>query len=153
MESLRGPLAAGILKRIEEELGDEVTLGLLWPQAVGPELARNTRLKEIRRGTLVVSVPDREWLRSLGSLDRMILEAVGRLGTRRTYDAVEFVVAPSMAAPRETPNTRRKPPRGEDASTKTEPVLDTSMIGDASLRARFAASARKYFARRERDAA
>ena len=92
MESLRAPLAAGFLKRIEKELGEEVTLGLLWPQVVGSELAQNTRLKAIRRGTLIVSVPDREWLKSLGSLealDRMILDAVGRLGTGRTYDAVE----------------------------------------------------------------
>src|SRR5689334_3501959 len=109
MESLRAPLAAGFLKRIEKELGEEITLGLLWPQVVGSELARNTRLQAIRRGTLIVSVPDREWLKSLGSLealDRMILDAVGRLGIARKYDAVEFVVAPSTAASREAANTR-----------------------------------------------
>ena len=156
MESLRVPLAAGFLKRIERELGEEVTLGLLWPQAVGPELARNTRLKAIRRGTLIVSVPDREWLKSLGSLealDRMILEGVGRLGIARTYDAVEFVVAPSMAAPREAAKTPRRPSHGENPDRETEQALNTTMIGDESLSARFEASARTYFARPERGTA
>jgi hypothetical protein len=153
MESLRAPLAAGFLKRIEKELGEEVTLGLLWPQVVGSELAQNTRLKAIRRGTLIVSVPDREWLKSLGSLDAMILEAVGRLGTGRTYDAVEFVVAPLPAAPREAANTRPRPSRVGNAARETEQALDTTMIGDESLRARFEASAKKYFAHQERGAA
>jgi hypothetical protein len=156
MESLRAPLAAGFLKRIERELGEEVTLGLLWPQVVGPELARNTQLKAVRRGTLIVSVPDREWLKSLGSLDaldRMILEGIGRLGIARTYGAVEFVVAPSMAAPREAAITPPKPSRDENAAREAERALDTTMIGDESLRARFEASARKYFAHQERGAA
>lgn len=152
MESLKGPLAAGFLKRIEGELGEEVTLGLLWPQVVGPELARNTRLKAIRRGTLIVSVPDRGWLKSLGSLDAMILDAVGRLGTGRKYEAVEFVVESVTAAPREAAHTRPRPSRAENAARDTERALDTTMIGDESLRARFEASARKYFAPRERGA-
>jgi hypothetical protein len=156
MESLRAPLAAGFLKRIERELGEEVTLGLLWPQVVGPELAQNTRLKAIRRGTLIVSVPDGEWLKSIGSIeaiDRMILDAVGRLGTGRTYDAVEFVVAPSMAVSREAAITPPKPSRDGNAAREAERALDTTMIGDESLRARFEASARKYFAHQERGAA
>ena len=156
MESLRVPLAAGFLKRIERELGEEVTLGLLWPQAVGPELARNTRLKAIRRGTLIVSVPDREWLKSLGSLealDRMILDGVGRLGMGRSYDAVEFVVASSMATPHDEAITPPKRSRDENAAREAERALDTTMIGDESLRARFEASARKYFAQKERGAA
>lgn len=156
MESLRSPLAAGFLKRIEKELGEEVTLGLLWPQVVGSGLARNTQLKAIRRGTLIVGVPDREWLKSLGSLaalDRMILDAVSRLGTGRTYDAVEFIVEPSMAVAREVANTRPKPSRVENAARKTERALDTTMIEDESLRARFEASARKYFAHKQRGAA
>ena len=156
MESLKGPLAAGFLKRIEKELGEEVTLGLLWPQVVGPELARNTRLKSLRRGTLIVSVPDREWLKSIGSLDaidRMILEAVSRLGTGRTYDAVEFVVEPVPVARRESAITRPRLSRAENAARDAGRAVDTSMIGDESLRVRFEASARKYFAPRERGAA
>jgi Dna[CI] antecedent DciA-like protein len=154
MESLRAPLAAGFVKRIEKELGEEVTLGLLWPMVVGSELARNTRLKAIRRGTLIVSAPDREWLQSLGSLetlDRMILDAAGRLGTGRKYDAVEFVVAPSTMAPREAAITPPQPSHDENAAWEAERALDTTMIGDESLRARFEASARKYF--RTRSAA
>ena len=153
MESLRVPLAAGFLKRIEKELGEEATLSLLWPQVVGSDLGRNTQLKSIRRGTLIVRVPDREFLKSLGSLDaldRMILDAVGRLGTGRKYDAVEFVVAPAMAVTADVAGTNPGPARQAAASQDPGQSFDTTMIGDASSRARFEASAEKYFARQQR---
>ena len=156
MESLRAPLTTGFLKRIEKELGEEVTLRLLWPQVVGAELGRNTRLKEIRRGTLIVSVPDREWLKSLGSLetlDRLILGAVGRLGTGRSYAAVEFVVTPEMAVSNEAADTRPKPAQVQQETRELAQAVDTTMIRDESLRARFEASAEKYFAPKERGAA
>jgi Dna[CI] antecedent DciA-like protein len=146
MESLRGTLGAGLLQRIEKELGQEATLQLLWPHMVGARLAANTRLKAVRGCALIVAVPDRGWRRSLGSLDGMILEAVNRWAGVRNFNAVELVEDPQMPLPAKTarPAPRRRLP---------ELDFDITMISDPALRDAFASSAKKYFARRSRGVA
>ena len=141
MQPLRESLPGGFLKRIEKELGREASLRLLWPHLVGPKLAGNTELKAIRGATLVVSVPDRGWLGPLGPLDKMILEAVNRLGSGNVYETIEFVEQPQMK--RNMPAAPRKQPRPETGNKPLE--LDTTMIADEGLRKVFSVSAQKYF--------
>lgn len=144
MEALRESLTAGVLKQIEQELGRETMLRLLWPHLVGAQLAANTELKAIRGATLVIGVPDRTWLSSLGSLKTMILDAVNRLGSE-TYDAVELIEQPRLAALRQgikpAPGSRRQAP-----VAAADVRFDASAIADESLRKIFAESARKYLA-------
>lgn len=160
MESLFKSLAADFLKRIEKELGREVTLRLLWPHVVGPRLAGNTQLKGVRGTMLIVSVPDRSWLSSLESLDKMILNAANRLGGERRYDSIEFLEEPRMLPPREASRSgtgnrahelaAREQRTGNRAlmleECRSTPVeFDTGMIADENLRGLFLESARKYF--------
>jgi len=140
VESLRSVLGAGLLQRIEKELGPESTLRLLWPHLVGAQLAAHTKLKAIRGGALIVAVPDRGWRRSLGALDRMILDAVNRWSGEHAYGAVEFVEDPQMPRPAKIARTARRRPL-------PELDFDTAMISDPELRAAFENSARKYLAR------
>ena len=161
MESLRKSLAADFFKRIEKELGREATLRLLWPHVVGPRLAGNTQLKGIRGAILIVSVPDRSWLSSLVSLDKMMLNATNSLEGERLYDSIEFLVEPRMFPPREPSRSgtgdrafralaAREQGAGNRALMQEElrsaPVeFDTGMIADENLRRFFLESARKYF--------
>jgi hypothetical protein len=160
MESLRESLAADFLKRIEKELGRENTLRLLWAHVVGPRLAGNTQLKAIHGSTLIVSVPDRSWLNSLVPLEKLILDAVNRLGGERNYDCIEFLEEPRMLPTRkanraEAGNRASRDPsgRGEEEPRKAQeygstPVeIRTETIADENLRRLFLESARKYFSK------
>jgi len=142
MQRLRESLAAGIVERIEKELGREAMLRLLWPYLVGPQLAANTELQAVRGDTLVVGAPDRGWLQTLGSLNQPILEAVNRLG-RGMYRSIEWVERPHMPAPQPSVRTASRQP--QSAAAENVPI-DTSVIADEGLREVFANSARKYFA-------
>lgn len=143
MQRLRESLAAGMVERIEKELGREAMLRLLWPHLVGSQLAANTELQAVQGATLVVGVPDRGWLQTLGSLQQQILEAVNRLGSGR-YDSIELVEQPRMAAPR--PAVRTASRRRQSAAAAEIAPIDASVIPDQGLREVFASSARKYFA-------
>ena len=142
MESLRQSLTAGLLKRIEKELGREVTVRLLWPSIVGSRLASHTQLKGVRGNTLLVSVPDRSWLGPLESMSRTVLDAVNRMGIGKVFDSIEFVedkqLRPPPAAPRQEAVDAH--PGGADDLLTAE----AGLIADEGLRRLFLASARKY---------
>jgi len=151
MERLRDSLTAGFLKKIENELGREATLRLLWPHIVGSPLAANTQLKSIRGSTLIVAVPDRSWQTTLRSLDSMILDAVNRWVGEGTYDVIEFPEQPRMARQRNRNRERsmnKKPEPGNRQAGEfcaSAVKLETGMIADESLRKSFLESAKKYF--------
>jgi hypothetical protein len=142
MESLRKSFGGGILKRIEQELGRDVTLRLLWPSIVGSRLAGNAQLTGVRGNTLIVSVPDRSWMGPLGSLDQMILDAVNRMGFEKALISIEFVEDPRMAVP---PEASRPAIKNSGRVTDNEQLdVDTATIADQNLRRLFLESGRKY---------
>lgn len=63
-----------------------------WPEAVGPLLAKHSRLLELAAGKLVVEVPDRRWLEQFGPMRRQIMsfleQELGKPGVRE----IEFVL-------------------------------------------------------------
>jgi len=75
MELVRELLPENLWKAMVRQLGREEVLRLLWPALVGSRLASQTRLRQLRGATLLVSVPDPQWTRSLQPLEKMILDA------------------------------------------------------------------------------
>src|SRR3989304_8142230 len=98
MERLRASLTAGLLPKIEKELGRETTLRLLWPQVVGPQLALHTELKGSRGTVLLVGVRDRSWIRTLGPLQSTMLDAINRWAGGQ-YKSIEMQEQSGMPAP------------------------------------------------------
>lgn len=144
MQQLRESLVAALLPRLEKELGREALLRLLWPQVVGSQVASHTTLKGIRGTTLVIGVRDRSWIKTLGSLQSTMLDAINRWAGGQ-YKSIELVEQPGMPAlSQAAPVSAAK--RNVQAGADT-PAL-AAVITDASLRAMFRESAAKYFAAR-----
>ena len=146
MQSVRDFLPANLWEQMQAELGPEETLRLLWPVAVGPRLANNTRLQAVRGETLLVAVPDRTWKESLRPLEKLILETINRFWKKPAWEAIEFT-----ESPRSFPALLIKTPAPRVLAfpNRTPEPFPVDMIVDAELRERFLESARKYFARRE----
>jgi len=132
MERLRDSLTTGFLKRIENALGQEATLQLLWPYIVGSRLAANAQLKSIRGSTLIVSVPDRSWQVTLRSLDNMILDAVNRWVGEGTFNGIEFPELPRMARAQ---TTRAEDPGRSVPGTPVDHPSTSGCGGDPGRRA------------------
>ena len=147
MQQLRELLPQNLWQTMNRKLGQEEMLRLLWPALVGPRLAAQTYLKQLRGKTLVVAIPHREWRAPLESLEPAILESLHRFLGQSSATSVELVVDESLE-PRESParvsSLRAPQPLGE---VLLEGIPDA--IADASLRQAFLRSAQKYFDRRE----
>lgn len=78
---------------------------LLWPQAVGPELARFSEAKTLRDGTLIVEVSDSETAMHLTlQRERFLRSYRDRLGVRELRE-IRFVVGrPAQPPPRRAPS-------------------------------------------------
>lgn len=151
MQSLREALPGNLLARMQQELGQEETLRLLWPMVVGPELGLSTRLLAIRQNRLRVAVPDQTWRRTLASLQQAVLEAVHRVCGEEVGRSMDLVVDPTLAGikpAKENPAARRSRSLAADLPPDL-PDVPLDGIRDTELRWMFRRSARKYFARRE----
>ncbi len=128
-------------------------LRAVWPHAVGPELARRTRVLELHRGTLRVAVPDAIWRKVLHGM-----QATLRARLRARVGAL----APSRLSFQELPldevldaaPARDAPPAPEPEATP-DPALVASaaVIADDEIRAMFLKSAARALALRPRPAA
>lgn len=145
MEPLREALSAGMLRRIEKELGREATLRHLWPSVVGAQLAESTQLKSVRSRSLVVAVPDRAWTSSLVPMKQMILSAVNRLIGEEAIEDIEFVEEPQLFPQRKLNPDR---PNAEVRSLPGDILESATAITDTDIRKKFEDSARKYLATR-----
>ena len=144
MQSLRDALPSGLLIQMQQKLGQEETLRLLWPMVVGPELGRNTRLLNVRQNRLRIGVPDPTWKRELRSLEQQVLEAVHQVCGDELGSSVELVEDPSLASLRPQKEESGIPPaRAESMNLPLEGIRDTE------LQRMFRQSAEKYFARRK----
>ncbi len=127
---------------MQQKLGQEETLRLLWPMVVGPELGGNTRLLNVRQNRLRIGVPDPTWKRELRSLEQAVLEAVHRVCGDEFGSSIELVEDLSLASPRPQKKESDAPPaRAESVNLPLEGIRDTD------LQRMFRQSARKYFAR------
>jgi hypothetical protein len=99
MESIRDVLPVNLWKTMVRKLGREEALRLVWTTVVGPKLAAQTELRQIRGTTLSVSVPDAEWTRSLEPLEKMILDSVNRFPDTWRATSIEFVPPSPPARP------------------------------------------------------
>ena len=157
MKSFREALPDELLARMQQELGPEETLRLLWPMVVGAELAANTRLLSIRQNRLRIAVPDQTWRRTLGAMERAILDAVHRVCGEDVGRAVDLVEDAHLAGPSGGNGGSRKEGKGSDraeAGNSSAPLraedlsnLPLQEIHDTELQRIFRQSAQKYFAR------
>jgi len=145
MELVRELLPENLWKAMVRQLGREEVLRLLWPALVGSRLASQTRLRQLRGATLLVSVPDPQWTRSLQPLEKMILDAVNRFPGSWRATAIEFVTEPRQFAAAPSPASPRIAHRAGSHSEN----LAAGQIGDERLREAFNESEQKYFARQE----
>ena len=146
MKSFRECLPVDFLRRMERELGREESLRLLWPVVVGQPLAGNTQLKSVRGGMLIVSVPDRTWRGSLGSMEKMILAAVNRFWGEEVCRSIEFREDPRLPVPLQEPRPGR--PRTPRELLPAD-LPAAKAITDDELRERILESIRKYFSWQE----
>ena len=148
MESIRSALPEGLLKTMFRKLGREEALRLLWPALVGEKLAAQTRLSKVRGTTLVIGVPDPQWIRSLAPLSNMILGAVNRSAGSGTWQATsaELVSDPQQFPAGAVGRHQGAPAVGPPSVSSV--VVSTS--NSQSWQEAFSASERKYFARKER---
>ncbi len=111
MQSLRDFLPPGFCDQMEKELGREETLKLLWPAIVGSTVAASTKPLSLRGDTLIVAVPDRAWLNSLGSFEQQILNATARFWGKPVATRIDFVQPPlkSKDATSSSSADRREP--------------------------------------------
>lgn len=63
-----------------------------WPEAVGPLLAKHSRLLELAAGKLVVEVPDRRWLEQFVPMRRQIRSFLEQELGKPDIREIEFVL-------------------------------------------------------------
>ena len=149
MKSLRDSLPDDFLTQMQKELGREEALRLLWPVIVGSKLGSSTQLRSVRQNTLRVAVPDRNWKKTLRSMEKMILEAVHRFCGEEIAQAVEIVEEPRMANPQHHTPLKRKTTRRPLSPADLPDDCHLEAITDLELREMFRRSAQKYFSRKE----
>jgi hypothetical protein len=157
MKSFREALPDGLLAQMQQELGQEETLRLLWPMVVGAELAANTRLLSIRQNRLRIAVPDQTWRRTLSAMERAILDAVHRVCGEEVGRAVDLVEDAHLTGPSGGNGGRAKNAKGSDRAEAGKsavalraedlPNLPLQEIHDTELQQMFRQSAQKYFTR------
>ena len=145
MKSTRNPdLAARLFgSRPEHALA---LLRAVWPVAVGPELARRTEVVALDRGIVRVKVPDLRWQRSLLRMRGDILSRLRSVAGDAAPRGLGFVTGP-VAEPRDA--ALPPPPLPAPGSAAPPPALVEAAraIPDPDVRARFLASAARYFER------
>jgi uncharacterized membrane protein YgcG len=119
-----------------------VLLRAAWPQAVGPELARRTRVASLDQGVLRVVVPDAGWRRGLLRMRGEILRRLRRVAGDVAPRSIGLVEGP-VHAPEEPPAARPPGPTTPPAAV----VAAAEAIPDPELRSLFLASAARYFGR------
>ena len=100
MWSIRDSLPRPFWGRLQEELGREETLRLLWPILIGPHLAANTRFRSLRNGRLLIGVEERTWRSSLTSLEGIVRATINRFWGEDLVGQIEFVEDPPLKVPR-----------------------------------------------------
>jgi Dna[CI] antecedent DciA-like protein len=145
MESIRRALPEALVKAMCRKLGREDALRLLWPALVGEKLAAQTRPSKVRGTTLIIGVPDPEWIRSLAPLSKMILEAVNRSAAAGAWQATAVEL---ISDPQQFP-AGGAARRSDAVAPVQRPPLTTRTAEAQSWQEVFSASERKYFARTE----
>ncbi|HEY7413470.1 MAG TPA: DUF721 domain-containing protein [Vicinamibacteria bacterium] len=139
------PAGAGVLARRLFRPGSKEALALLrsaWPQAVGRELARRTRVEAVEGTTLRVRVPDAGWRAVLHRVQPQILarlrSVAGDLAPRRLgFDVGAVPDPPAAAAPAPPP----------PAACPVLVVQGAQSIRDPEIRGLFVDAAARYLAR------
>jgi len=89
-----GSLLGDFLRNFQDDADKtELFLRELWPDVVGPELARRTRPLALRCGRLEVGVPAAQWVRELEPFSQAIRDAVNQFWGTRMVLSVEFRVS------------------------------------------------------------
>jgi len=126
----------------------ELAAKLVWAQAVGEGLRRNTVPIRLDGKTLIVAVADTLWQKQLESMAGELLARIKNLLGGGVNELV-FRIAPSEVS-------RAQPPKPEEPRKETRPkALPTELlfaagsIADEDLRARFLRAADNLIARRD----
>ncbi|HEY3120595.1 MAG TPA: DUF721 domain-containing protein [Vicinamibacteria bacterium] len=138
--------AGSLVARRVFAAGPEARLALLkacWPVAVGPGLEQRTEVVALERDTLRVRVPDARWRKALHRMQPQILQKLWRIAGELAPRRLGYVEAPPAApfVPREERDARIP-----EAACPPAIAEAAAAIPDPELRARFLASAARYFA-------
>lgn len=91
----------------------------VWPTLLGQPLCHRTQPKYLRAKTLVIAVASDGWLKEIKRHQRSVHARIHQL-LPWPVNALEFVVEPLPAAPRQTPHQTAAP------APSAAPVLDTT---------------------------
>lgn len=112
-----------------------------WPHAVGPELARRTRVLGVDGSVLRVQVPDARWRKVLHRMQPTILGRIARVAGEAAPRRIGFIEAPIEEAEHSATD-------GEVAAVPLcVPELverSATAIADPDLRRRFLETATRY---------
>lgn len=118
-------------------------LRALWPRAVGPELARRTRVEAVDGTTLRIRVPDAGWRRQLHRMQPRLIQSLRALAGPLAPRRLGFVEGGLTDAPPEPPG----PPALSPAPLSAELRSQAAGIEDDEIRAAFLESASRYLGR------
>lgn len=101
---------------------EEMALAV-WPEAVGPKIAPNTRAAKLVRTRLVVEVPDVTWRRQLFALTPFIVRNLAKALGAGVVEELEFRVVPRRIQPERARQASPGAPLFDDADAIADPVL------------------------------
>ncbi len=115
-----------------------------WPHVVGAELARRTRVLELRGATLRIAVPDAAWRKVLHGLQPTLRGKLRALLGTLAPTRLSFQELPLPDAAPPTP--RAEPPAPGDAALDARVREGAEAIADAEIRALFLDTAARALA-------
>ena len=106
-----------------------------WPEAVGPEIARNAWPARLSRdGTLHVATSSSTWAFELTHLEADVRERLGARVGEKVPKQLRFAPGPLPAAPPQPSEGRRREPLGVRPETRSQAETLTAEIENEELR-------------------
>ncbi len=134
---LKSPLhamqrAGKVLRKLTvggDELSSDDIVRAAWPQAVGKQIARNSRVIGVRGRRIIVEVPDSLFQQNLASFERAILRNLAQIAGPGLVESI----AVKIGVPRIEPG-RAASPAGRDEATGIQDAVLRKIYRDSKKR-------------------
>lgn len=138
------PVAEALFHRRPEAV--MALLRALWPQVVGPGVARRTELISVDHDMLRVRVPDARWRETLHRMEPTLLDRLSELGGRCAPRKLGFMIGAIREADTETGAPRQALDRSRIEARPSVQAM-ARVIADPEVRRAFVSCASLYLDR------
>ena len=138
------PVAEALFHRRPEAV--MALLRALWPQVVGPGVARRTELISVDHDMLRVRVPDARWRETLHRMEPTLLDRLSELGGRCAPRKLGFMIGAIREADTETGASRHPLDRSRIEARPSVQAM-ARVIADPEVRRAFVSCASLYLER------